>query len=172
MTPQARQDRIVVQEVGDETIIYDEQRDHVHRLNRTAALVWRHCDGRHTVAALVKILQAETATPVTEDMVWLALDRLEKEHLLQSPLARAEEAGRVTRRQVLRKAALVGGMSLLLPVVQSMVAPTPAMAASTNCAGRGQTFDYTGMSTGGIRRCCNGYVPGPRGKCVSRTGQI
>ena len=171
MKPQARQDGIVVQEIGDETIIYDEQRDHVHRLNQTAAMVWRHCDGRHTVAALVGALQGEVATPVTEDMVWLALDRLEKEHLLQTPLARVEEAGRVTRRQVLRKAALVGGVSLLLPVVQSMVAPTPAMAASTNCAGHGQTYDYTGLSTGGIRPCCSGFTPGPRGKCVDRTGR-
>ncbi len=164
MTPQARQDRLVVQELGDETIIYDEQRDHVHRLNHTAALVWRHCDGRSTITDLMSVLQAETGTPVTDEVVWLALDRLEKEHLLQERLIRPEDAKQITRRQMLRKAALGGGVTLLLPVIQSMVAPTPAMALSVGCAKRNQSFSMT-------RMCCPGLKPGTgafRGRCVGR----
>ena len=166
MMPQARQEGLVVQEVGDETIIYDEQRNHVHRLNHSAALVWRHCDGQRTVANLTGALQSMTTLPMTEDMVWLALGRLEKEHLLQGHLVRPEEVGRVTRRQVLRKAAIVGGATLLIPVVQSMIAPTPAMAMSFGCARQGQTYDYTAG-----RPCCNGLIAGPRGLCVNRAGQ-
>ncbi len=164
--PQARQERLVVQEMGDETIIYDEQRNHVHRLNRSTALVWRHCDGQQTVADLVGILQNELAVPVTEDMVWLALDRLEKGHLLEGRLVRPEDVGRVTRRQMLRKAAFVGGATLLIPVVQSMIAPTPAMAMSFGCAKKGQTYDYSGG-----RPCCPGLIAGPRGQCLDRAGQ-
>jgi len=160
MVPQARQDRLVVQKLGDETIIYDEQRNHIHRLNQTAALVWRHCDGRRTAGDLALVLQGELGSPVTEEMVWLALDRLEKEHLLQDRLVRPEEALQITRRQMLRKAALAGGATLLLPVVQSMVAPTPAMALSLGCATRGQT-----PQTG--RPCCAGLTE-RRGRCNGR----
>lgn len=161
MTPQARQDRLVVQDLGDEVVIYDEQRDHVHRLNRSAALVWRHCDGQTTISDLAGILQDALAAPVTEDMVWLALDRLEKEHLLQGRLVRPTDAeqGQLTRRQVLRKAALVGGATLLIPVVQSVIAPTPAMAMSTGCAGAGQ------FRLG--RKCCPGLRV-QRGRCEGR----
>lgn len=168
--PLAREERLVVQEVADETVVYDEQRNHVHRLNRTAALIWRHCDGQHSPAALARAAQAAlaaagTPAPITEEVVWLALDRLEKEHLLQGPLARPSAAVQVTRRDVLRKAALVGGMAVLIPVVQSVVAPTPAMAASVRCAGRGMSFDYP------LHPCCPGFHPGPRGKCVDSRGR-
>ena len=159
MVPQARQDRLVVQKLGDETIIYDEQRNHIHRLNPTAALVWRHCDGRRTAGDLALVVQGELGSPVTEEMIWLALDRLEKEHLLQDRLVRPEEALQITRRQMLRKAALVGGATLLLPVVQSMAAPTPAMAISIGCATRGQTTQVG-------RPCCNGLVEGRGGRCI------
>jgi len=160
MVPQARHDRLVVQKLGDETIIYDEQRNHIHRLNQTAALVWRHCDGRRTAGDLALVVQGELGSPVTEEMIWLALDRLEKEHLLQDRLVRPEEALQITRRQMLRKAALVGGATLLLPVVQSMVAPTPAMALSLGCATRGQT-------TQPGRPCCAGLSV-RRGRCSGR----
>lgn len=166
MIPRARQEGLVVQEVGDETIIYDEQRNHVHRLNQSAALVWHHCDGQRTVADLAVVLQDAVPVSMTEDMVWLALDRLEKGHLLQDPLVRSEEIGRVTRRQMLRKAAFVGGAALLIPVVQSIIAPTPAMAMSFGCARKGQTYDYAAG-----RPCCPGLIAGPRGQCLDRAGQ-
>ncbi len=168
--PLARQEQLVVQEVADETIIYDEQRDRVHRLNRTAALVWRFCDGSRTVAALAAAVSSElaaapgVAAPVTEDVVWLALDRLDKEKLLQGTLPRPEGAGPVSRRDVLRKAALIGGLSVLIPVVQSVVAPTPAMAMSIGCASRGQEFSTT-------RPCCPGLRP-VGNVCGDRGGHV
>jgi hypothetical protein len=162
MTPNARQERLLVQELGEETIIYDQQRDRVHRLNRTAALVWRHCDGQHTVPDLAALL-GDTSQGLGEaDVVWLALDRLEKAHLLQERLVRPVGAPPLTRRDVLRKAAQVGGLTLLLPVIQSMVAPTPAMAASIGCTKRGHTPTL-------FRPCC----PGLRvhyGRCGGRGG--
>lgn len=159
MAPQARHDQLVVQELGDETIIYDEQHNHIHRLNQTAALVWRHCDGQRKIGDLALVVQNESGLPMTEEMVWLALDRLEKEHLLQDRLVRPEAAGQITRRQMLRKAALVGGATLLLPVVQSIIAPTPAMALSIGCATRGQTVQPG-------RPCCNGLTEARGGRCV------
>ena len=165
MKPNSRKEKLVVQVVGDETIIYDEARNHAHRLNHAAALVWQHCDGNHTVADLAAVLQRETDALVTEDVVWLALDRLEKEQLLAEPLVRPADAAKITRRDVLRKAALAGGMTLMIPIVQSMVAPTPAMALSIGCAKRGQMSSPT-------RPCCPGLRANKGGVCVGRTGQV
>ena len=164
MNPRKRQENLVVQEIGDETIIYDETRNHAHRLNHTAGLVWSHCDGQRTIADLAAVLQRGTDALVTEEVIWLALDRLEKEQLLVEPLVRPADATRITRRDVLKKAALVGGMTLMIPVVQSMVAPTPAMAMSIGCAKLGQTYSPT-------RPCCPGLLP-QRGKCFGRTGRF
>jgi len=161
MTPDARQDDLLVQEVGDETIVYDQRRNHAHRLNRSAALVWRACNGQRTVPELAERLRPEFGAAASEDLVLLALDRLEKGHLLTGPLELPADAGRVTRRAALRKLALVGGMTLLIPVVQNMVAPTPAMAMSVGCAKNGQTFSATRPCCPGLRRRgtrCVGHV--------------
>ena len=148
MNPEAREDGLLVQTVGDETIIYDQLHDRAHRLNRTAALVWRSCDGRRTVRDLTQTLHTETGAPPDEDLVVLALDRLNKSHLLREPFAPAG-GDPVTRRDVVRKLAITGAMTLLIPVVQSMVAPTPAMAMSVGCAKRGQ-------HPSALRPCCPG----------------
>src|SRR2546423_15689116 len=42
--PRARDARLVIQELPDELLVYDLERHRAHSLNRTAALVWRHCD--------------------------------------------------------------------------------------------------------------------------------
>ena len=165
MTPKARHENLVVQELGDETVVYDEKRNHVHRLNRTSALVWKNCDGRKTVADLSEVLRVEMGASVTEEIVWLALDQLEKERLLEEKLVRPEDVKNITRRQMLKKAALVGGMTLLLPVVQSIIAPTPAMAMSVSCRKRGYAYDYP------AHPCCPGLFP-INGKCTDRAGQV
>lgn len=161
MTPDARQDGLLVQEVGDETIVYDQQRNHAHRLNRSAALVWRACNGRRTVADLADTLRPQLGDAASEDLVLLALDRLEKGHLLTGPLDPPMGVDPITRRTALRKLALVGGMTLLIPVVQNMVAPTPAMAMSVGCAKNGQIYSATRPCCPGLRRRgnrCVGHV--------------
>ncbi|MBV9851282.1 MAG: PqqD family protein [Armatimonadetes bacterium] len=127
MTPEARQDQLLVQKVGDELVVYDQQHHRVHRLNKTAALVWRHCDGRTGVAELAALLQSESGLPADEEVVRLALARLAKTRLLRDE---CPEAKSITRRQVIRRLGLAGAMTLLLPVVTSIIAPTPAMAGS------------------------------------------
>lgn len=136
MLPEARRDQLLLQEVGDELVVYDRERHRVHRLNRSAALVWRHCDGQTSVEELAALLRRELDQPANEEMVWLALDRLQKAALLQDPLERTAEATRVSRRGVMRKLALAGAFSVLLPFVASMIAPTPAMADSSGITDR------------------------------------
>jgi hypothetical protein len=49
----------------------------VSALNRTAAIVWRSCDGQNTIAELVELLGEEIGDLADEDLVMLTLDSLD-----------------------------------------------------------------------------------------------
>ena len=148
MKPQVRKDGLVVKELPDEMLVYDLERHRAHCLNPTAALVWKHCDGRTSAKEIATLLQKELKAPpgkpgkIDEKLVWLALDRLGKAHLLEERLSPPPEGARFAHRELVRKLGLVGGLTVLLPLVTSIVAPTPAEAAAT-CV-----FDCTGESDG------------------------
>ncbi len=139
MLPRAREDRLVVQELADEVLVYDLNRHKAHCLNRTAALVWRHSDGRTGAAEMAALLQQELKSPVDEAVVWLALDRLGRAQLLREPANPPAVAARYTRREVMRKMGLIG--AALVPIVTSIVARTAAAAGSclpsNGCRGAG-----------------------------------
>lgn len=132
LVPYARQDGLVVTDLPDETLVYDLQRHKAHCLNRTAALVWRACDGQTSIANLAARIQLELGEPVTEDVVWLALDRLGQAHLLQERVSPPALLMGMSRREFLRKAAVASAVAL--PVVASLTAPRAAQAASCNAS--------------------------------------
>lgn len=49
-------DDLLYRDLDDEGIIYDATKSKVHALNATAALIWRACDGEHTVEDIVEEL--------------------------------------------------------------------------------------------------------------------
>ena len=49
-----RKSGLEFEDLGEETLVYDPDRQKVHALNPTSALIWRLCDGRHQVEGLVK----------------------------------------------------------------------------------------------------------------------
>lgn len=131
MYPTARQEGILAHEINEELVIYDQERHLAHRLNRTAALVWRHCDGRTPVAEIAQVLGAK-AGPAEEELVHWALDELRGANLL---FEATRPATMISRRAAMQRIARVAGIALI-PVVTSIVAPTPADAQSGN-GGRG-----------------------------------
>ena len=44
--PRMREQGLITDELPDEILVYDLDRHKAHCLNRTAALVWRQCDGK------------------------------------------------------------------------------------------------------------------------------
>src|SRR5262245_41617721 len=121
-----RAETVHVEQLGDELCIYDWQRKEVHALNPTAARVWQQCDGQTSPEQIAATLVAELNLPNAEELVWLTLSKLEKAHLL------AEDVVKPARRRVLpRREFLKLGIAVaVLPVVQSIVAPTPVEAQS------------------------------------------
>jgi hypothetical protein len=126
-TPRARSDGLLVEELADELLVYDLERQCAHCLNRTAALVWRDCNGRRAPAELAARLRATLGGEVDEPLIELTLARLAAAHLLDgaAPVA----ARGPSRRQVMRGLAL-------LPAVTSILAPRATQAAS--CVGLGK----------------------------------
>jgi hypothetical protein len=148
----ARHDQLLVEEVGDELVVYDLGRGEVHLLNPVAAFVWRRCDGRTTVTELAALLRAELELPTTEDVVLLALDELGAKHLLEK--ARAVPA-LLSRHQAIKKLATFAGVGLMLPIVESIKAP-PAWAAASMAS--------SGCST--PANGCGVYPDCAKGTCV------
>ena len=101
--PRSRQRGLIVDEVGDETIVFDEERREAHSLNRLASVVWRHCDGATSVPRLAELVGEELSLAVNERIVDYALDMLDGVHLMQEENDAAVE--QVSRREVVRLAA-------------------------------------------------------------------
>lgn len=133
--PLARSEGLLTRELGAELVIYDRRRGLACTLNPTAATVWRLADGQRTVNELAVGLREQVGDLADEDLVMVTLDRLEEQGLIESGYVRRDAAAtRLDRRRFIRRAGLVGAAALALPVVQSIVAPTPA-AAVTACSG-------------------------------------
>jgi hypothetical protein len=127
--PMARQNGLVVQEMPDEVLVYDLDTNKAHCLNGSAALVWKSCDGNNSVADIVKQFESNGSGKVNEDFVWLAIDQLNENGLLEGKVA-PRFAGQ-SRRQVLKTIGLASMVAL--PVIASLVAPQSALGA-VSCA--------------------------------------
>src|SRR2546430_2517607 len=81
--PRARQNDILVEHVGDETIVYDGERHQAHSLNRSASIVWQHSNGERSVAELATVLGTELGIEPNESLVEYAVDELARANLLE-----------------------------------------------------------------------------------------
>jgi hypothetical protein len=122
-SPRARLD-CLTRELEGEIVIYDPQRHAGHCLNATAAAVWKLCDGHNNPSEIASALSRQLSAPVDQTVVLLALQRLADVHLLEEPQVPLRPSRRVAIRRIGVAAAIA------LPLITSIVAPTPANAAS------------------------------------------
>jgi Coenzyme PQQ synthesis protein D (PqqD)/UPF0506 len=116
---------VIVQDVLEEVLVYDLERDIVRRLNRTAAAIWKQCDGHKNVAEIARAVAPQFEARVDEQVVLLALHGFSKVHLLAQPAPEMPGAKRVSRRELIKRLGIAA-----LPLVTSMAVPTSAQAAS------------------------------------------
>ena len=121
MKPLARTSGLLIRELPEETLVYDLQRHQAHCLNGSAGRVFRLCDGTRTRAGIAAALE-QGSDDEREAIVRLALAQLGDASLLAPAAAPAEPS----RRDLMRRV----GTALLLPAIASLLAPTPAQAAS------------------------------------------
>ena len=160
-SPVFRQEELVVQELINEVLIYDLKVDKAYCLNETSALVWKLCDGTRSVTEITRFIAGSVDYPVTEDLVWLALDQLKKENLLANGDEIASHFKGVSRRAVIRKVGLTS--MITLPLISSLTAPTAASAQSSGCIQITDPCDPKGATP-----CCPHYS-GPTA-CVDTSG--
>lgn len=126
--PQARNTNIVIQEAGQELLIYDLLLNKAFNLNETARIVFNHCDGAVTFEEL------QSRYNFTAEVIYLALDELQKRNLLEADTDYSSPLINSDRREVIKR---IGLTSLtMLPIISSIVAPSAASAASA-CVNEG-----------------------------------
>jgi len=153
--PCARREGLVVRELPDEVLIYDRDRDKAHCLNQTAALVWKYCDGKTTVPAITRQLERDLETkPIDDKVVWFALSQLSKDHLLEDSVVPPAMLSGMTRRDMVR--ALGVAAAIAVPLVTTIVAPTPAQAS---------TCLPTGSACSSGAQCCSGTCSSGPASC-------
>lgn len=150
--PRARKSKLVVRELAEEVLVYDEETHRAHCLNHTAALVWKRCDGKTPVSGIAESVGKHLSSEVSDELVWLALDQLAEFALLTSGAARPAPPNLISRRKMIRRLGLAAVISL--PLITSIVSPTAAEAQSpcneSNCP---------------PPRCCSGGLCLPEEEC-------
>jgi len=156
--PQARRSGLIIQEVDSEILIYDQNTNKAHCLNQTAAKVWKYCDGETTLADACSALSRDLETTVDEKLVWYAVDQFSKDNLLEKEIEPpAFVIAGMNRRQLVRTLGLAAVVAV--PLVTSIVAPTPVQAAT--CLPPGSACNASAL-------CCSGACnpPAPGGVCA------
>jgi hypothetical protein len=139
LQPRARTEGLVINDLTDEVLVYDLKRDKAHCLNQTAAAVWKLCDGQRTAAEIALAISRQTADGrrqelepggrhvMTQQMVWLALEQLGRDHLLEERMKWPAAIPHLSRREVMR---LGLGAAIAVPIIVSISAPLPAQAGT------------------------------------------
>jgi len=155
LAPKARKNKLIVKELSNEVLIYDENNHQAHCLNETAALVWKFCDGRTSIPKMRQLLEKEMRLAVPEQTVWLALKQLEGSRLLDMPVTSQARIPQTSRRTVMRTMGIAAAVSL--PLITSINAAGAVAAAS--CIPLGQPCTSTPQCCPGPAIACAG--PGP-----------
>ncbi len=122
---------LAIQQVADDTLVYDERRHLAFCLNRIAAAVWNECDGSQTTAQIAEKLSLLLAHPVSAETVDLAIAQLAHDGLFEAsslPVVPQVDLASISRRSLMARAG--AGAVLLLPVVAAIAAPQAAQAYS------------------------------------------
>jgi hypothetical protein len=151
-TPRRRKP-VVVREIGDEILAYDLSTHRASCLNRGAAEVFRACDGLRSPPEIAALVGERLDCRVGTRYVEVALERLVRSGLVESP-----PALQPGRREALRR--LAATAALALPAVTTVLAPEPAQAQT--CLPNGSNCLMSGD-------CCSGCCMSNNQMCSGGT---
>lgn len=119
---------IIVQELDQELLLYDLERDKVFCLNETSLMVWNLCDGENSIEDIRRKVGSQMKTSVSEELIRLALHGLKNEKLLSNHQEIEIDFKGLSRREIIKKVGLA--TMTALPVISSIVSPVAAHAQS------------------------------------------
>lgn len=155
--PVARSEGLLIQPVGDEWVVYDEQVKEAHCLKPLAAQVLAHADGATNVGQLAVLVSAELGETVDVPRVLDAVAQLEERDLIVHSPHRG-----ISRRDMIRRSAAAGVGALSVPLITSVMAPAAFAANSATCAAL-LCCSCATTAIGNKKDCCTG--PGTQ-NCV------
>jgi len=126
--PRSKKAGMHIEQIGDELLVYNLADHRVHRLNASLAVIWQNADGSRTRDQLAEQVRQRLHIPCDAQIVALALRQLQSSDLLESCDLDADPLP--TRRELGLKLANWGLAASALPLLASIVSPTPAMARS------------------------------------------
>lgn len=164
MSWQARVDGLIVTDVGEDLVVYDDDRQAIHTLNPLAATIWRRCDGTTSEE------QMAAALGVSADTIAAAITLLHNALLITGTAGDRTPSPRphaVSRRRVMRQAGVAG---IALPAIVSITAPR-AHAALSDCPDdaipASECTDNDGVAcwkdSETCGRCTKTVIPPPQG---------
>lgn len=162
MKPVTRKNDIVVQELKDETLVYNLKTNKAYCLNETSALAWQLCNGHRTISEISDEMSKRLKTLISDDFVLLALDQF-KDGLLENENEIADHFAGLSRRAVIRKVGFAS--TVALPMISSLLAPEASMAQSM--AGGAVLAPCTGAGQG---TCGAGLICNPTGNATATGG--
>ena len=124
--PVARDEGLLIEHVADEVVVYDSDSKEAHCLSPLPAVVFTHSDGYRTVEQLAEVASVKLGEEVTTDRVVEAIAQLEEWDVIKG-------SGGMSRRQMLRKSAIAGGVVTAAPLISSVFAPAALAANSATC---------------------------------------
>jgi hypothetical protein len=145
LKPVARSEDLLIEEVGDELLVYDQLSNQAHCLGTLAARVWQACDGETSAEALASKLDLDS------DSVARALAELSDCKLLEGDGPLVVSNGGITRRDLGFRAAKVGAAAAAVPLIVSIAAPVPAAAITPTPA---QCLLYTDSDCDNCTNIC------------------
>lgn len=170
----ARRRDTIAQDLGHETMVFDSVRGEYHLLNPLAAFVFRHANGETAEGDLLTLAREQFGSELGTTDIELAVDELQRVSLLEAPETRRAARPAISRRDAARRMA---ALALSAPLVTSLLAPEPAMAASVDVRPKGNNGVGNGVDPcpPGIGNCGNdapGQTPGNPGGNDTAPGQI
>ncbi len=116
----ARTERLVVEDLGAECIVYDLDSKKAHSLNSSLKWIWGQCDGKKTVDQIAKGFDQQFDERGGATAVPSGLKQLASANLLTGEIP-VVETSHISRRNV---------MSVAVPLLTSILVPTAAAAMS------------------------------------------
>src|SRR4051812_10454858 len=178
--PAARADGLVIEPVGDETVIYDTDSKQAHCLKPMAAIVFSCCDGQATVGEIASAARQRLGDDVSHADVVAAVAQLESLGLLQTALVirggggvLASNGRGVSRREMLRRVGFAGAATAIGTPLVTTITASNAFAASglpngcAGCSGNADCLSSHCCRTGILRKvnCNQGCCAGSNNSC-------
>ena len=138
-----------------QVLVYDSRDDRVHLLDPTTACVLELLEeGGWTPEGITRELSDRLGVTTDPGLLVLALDQLREADLLDQSVHAAASLSSVNRRDVVRKLAMTGAASLLVPTIATLTA-TPGYAQGSQLADGAACGSNPGRCASG--RCCSGF---------------